>query len=39
MRALVKEAEEKLKTDKATISQILTDKRYDAVHPKHLFGV
>src|SRR6188474_2999571 len=31
---LIKEAEEKLKTNKATISQILTDKKYDAVHPK-----
>ena len=34
---LVKEAEEKLKTNKATISQILTDKKYDAVHPETSF--
>jgi len=34
---LVKEAEEKLKTNKATISQILTDKRYDAIHPETPF--
>jgi endonuclease III len=35
--ALVKEAEEKLKNTKATISQILTDKKYDAVHPETSF--
>ena len=35
--ALIKEAEEKLKTNKATISQILTDKKYDAVHPETSF--
>jgi len=34
---LIKEAEEKLKTNKATISQILTDKKYDAVHPESSF--
>jgi len=34
---LIKEAEEKLKTNKATISQILTDKKYDAVHPETSF--
>ena len=34
---LIKEAEEKLKTGKATISQILTDKKYDAVHPETNF--
>src|SRR6188474_1032149 len=34
---LTKEAEEKLKTNKATISQILTDKRYDAIHPETPF--
>jgi len=34
---LVKEAEEKLKNNKATISQILTDKKYDAMHPETLF--
>ncbi len=36
-QALIKEAEEKLKTNKATISQILTDKKYDAVHPETSF--
>ena len=35
--ALIKEAEEKLQTGKATISQILTDKKYDAVHPETAF--
>ena len=35
--ALIKETEEKLKTNKATISQILTDKKYDAVHPETSF--
>jgi hypothetical protein len=34
---LLKEVEEKLKTNKATISQILTDKKYDAVHPETSF--
>src|SRR6185436_17276998 len=34
---LIKEIEEKLKTNKATISQILTDKKYDAVHPETSF--
>ena len=34
---LIKEAEEKLKTGKATTSQILTDKKYDAVHPETSF--
>ena len=34
---LVKEAEEKLKTNKLTISQILTDEKYDAVHPETSF--
>jgi len=34
---LVKEAEEKLKTGKTTISQILTDKKYDAIHPETSF--
>lgn len=35
--ALIKEAEEKLKTRQASISQLLTDKRYDAVHPETAF--
>ena len=35
--ALIKEAEEKLKNNKVTISQILTDKQYDAVHPETEF--
>ena len=35
--ALIKEAEEKLKTNKATISQVLTDKKYDAIHPETSF--
>ena len=34
---LIKEVEEKLKTNKATISQILTDRKYDAVHPETSF--
>ena len=34
---LIKEAEEKLKTGSATISQILTDKKYDALHPETSF--
>jgi protocatechuate 3,4-dioxygenase beta subunit len=34
---LVKEAEDKLTTGKATISQILTDKKYDPVHPETSF--
>lgn len=34
---LIKEAQEKLKTDQATISQILTNKRYDVVHPETEF--
>ena len=34
---LIKEAEENLKNNKATISQILTDKKYDAVHPETSF--
>ena len=34
---LIKETEENLKTNKATISQILTDKKYDAVHPETEF--
>lgn len=36
-QALIKEAEEKLKTVKASISQILTDKKYDALHPETEF--
>ena len=36
-KMLIKEVEEKLKTNKATISQILTDKKYDAVHPESSF--
>jgi len=35
--ALIKEAEGKLKNNKATISQILTDKKYDAVHSETEF--
>jgi hypothetical protein len=35
--ALIKEAEEKLKNNRVTISQILTDKKYDAVHPETSF--
>ena len=34
---LIREAEEKLTTNKATISQILTDKKYDVVHPETSF--
>ena len=34
---LIKEAEENLKHNKASISQILTDKKYDAVHPETSF--
>jgi protocatechuate 3,4-dioxygenase beta subunit len=34
---LIKETEEKLKNNKAFISQILTDKKYDAVHPETEF--
>ena len=34
---LVKEAEEKLKNNQTSISQILTDKKYDAVHPETSF--
>ena len=35
--ALIKETEEKLKNNNATISQILTDKKYDAMHPETSF--
>src|SRR5215467_10988496 len=35
--ALIKEAEEKLKTGQAGISQVLTDKKYDAIHPETVF--
>ena len=31
---LIKEVEERLRINKVTISQILTDKKYDAVHPE-----
>ena len=34
---LLKEVEEKLKTNRTTISQILTDKKYDALHPETSF--
>jgi len=34
---LIKEAEEKLKNNKVSVSQILTDKNYDAVHPEASF--
>ena len=34
---LIKDAEEKLKTGSVTISQILTDKKYDGVHPEKEF--
>ena len=34
---LIKEVEENLKTNKATITQILTNKKYDAVHPETSF--
>ena len=35
--ALIKEAEEKLKNNQAAVSQILTDKKYDAVHAETSF--
>ena|SRR5258705_3237074 len=35
--ALIKDAEDKLKTNKTTISQILTDKKYDGIHPETNF--
>ena len=35
--SLIKETENKLKTGQATISQVLTDKRYDALHPETEF--
>jgi len=35
--ALIKEVEEKLKNNKTSISQILTDKKYDALHPETEF--
>jgi len=34
---LIKEVEEKLKNNSATISQIFTDKKYDAIHPEASF--
>ena len=34
---LIKEVEERLKTNQATNSQILTDRKYDAVHPETFF--
>ena len=34
---LIKEAEEKIKNNQASISQILTDKKYDAVHSETSF--
>ena len=34
---LVKEAEEILKNNSANISQVLTDKKYDAIHPETAF--
>jgi len=34
---LIKDTEEKLKTNKATISQIFIDKKCDAVHPESSF--
>lgn len=34
---LIKELEEKLKNNTAIISQILTDKKYDVVHPETSF--
>jgi len=34
---LIKEAEQKLKNNTASISQILTDKKYDAIHPETEF--
>ena len=36
-QVLIKEAGEKLKKSKADISQILTDKKYDAIHPETEF--
>ena len=35
--AVIKEAEQQLREHKATISQILTDKKYDAIHPETEF--
>ena len=35
--ALIKETEEKLKNNTATISQILTDNKFDALHPETSF--
>ncbi|HEX6847022.1 MAG TPA: hypothetical protein VF144_08585 [Chitinophagaceae bacterium] len=34
---LIKEAEEKLKSSKANISEILTDKKFDIIHPETKF--
>jgi protocatechuate 3,4-dioxygenase beta subunit len=34
---LIKEAEEKLKTGRSTISQILTDRKFDVIHPETAF--
>lgn len=34
---LINEAEEKLKHNRASISQVLTDRKYDAVHPETSF--
>ena len=34
---LIKEAEEKLKNNKASVSQILTDRKYDTGHPETEF--
>lgn len=34
---LIKEAEEKIKNNRASISQVLTDKRYDGVHAETSF--
>lgn len=36
-QALIKEAEEKLKTGRSTVSQILTDRKFDAIHPETEF--
>lgn len=36
---MIREAEEKLKTSKATISRIFSDKKYDAVHPETSYRV
>lgn len=36
-QSLIKESEEKLKSGQASVSQILTDKKYDAVHPETSF--